>query len=657
MSTRPCFSFQKGKCHYGDRCRYSHDLTASSAPSSRGPAKQNRIFGHEDAAIRGWLRSVSKVPSGSTRPLTVSELAEFCKTAFEIVSLDDATKTQQIITQLASDGGLARIQEVVKLCLDQLPDQERFSRFKSITLPLLRCITQDYVLASLVLEMAKGTIYNFLFGIGGRRAVKFLNVLADVVTSKTLSKFLADEFLALAISTILTVFLQIITCNQTAYLVEEFGGLAQRLAACLEDKDRLLHKTLDVQNSHNQLARIRDHLNLGSSVEIVTASVVPMTQGIPFFNLDIDWPGQRSPHGPRHDNDHEDIRNIDIMPTAGEIKSSRLEYLPTIDPSQSHVTGMKRLLDRQFRLLREDTVGQLRDCVRSVLEDLTTPNAKTAQSNRTQHGTRYLVYHEVALFNIAFERKKGLQVAAEFDQPHHVQSMRNEKERQRWWSETKQLQLDSLLCLADSNGTCVFFSVSQRHGLLSNEEEKDERIKTKLSETGISNLFNNQQRACITLRLIDMNENGIAEVLGRPYSDRGVRQVLVEFPGVLLPSFRPTLEALKEMDSRKQIPFSDLIAPAFTPEGYVGGYAEIDPPAYATQPGFRFDLGQITNGSSLSLKISEPFDVDALRRRSTLDEAQCKALVNALTRGLALIQGPPGTGTFCRFEYRGVLQK
>ena len=40
----------------------------------------------------------------------------------------------------------------------------------------------------------------------------------------------------------------------------------------------------------------------------------------------------------------------------------------------------------------------------------------------------------------------------------------------------------------------------------------------------------------------------------------------------------------------------------------------------------------------------ENFEIESLQSRSTLDEAQCTALINALSREFALIQGPPGTG-------------
>lgn len=48
-----------------------------------------------------------------------------------------------------------------------------------------------------------------------------------------------------------------------------------------------------------------------------------------------------------------------------------MEYLPSSDPTKQHLPGLAGLLDRQFRLLREDTVGQFRDAVQIEYKRLT----------------------------------------------------------------------------------------------------------------------------------------------------------------------------------------------------------------------------------------------------------------------------------------------
>lgn len=68
--------------------------------------------------------------------------------------------------------------------------------------------------------------------------------------------------------------------------------------------------------------------------------------------------------GGRHDNDHADYRQISIMPTADEILSKDRPFLRTADiidkpENRSNRSGIH--LDNQFRLLREDMLGEIRD--------------------------------------------------------------------------------------------------------------------------------------------------------------------------------------------------------------------------------------------------------------------------------------------------------
>ena len=155
------------------------------------------------------------------------------------------------------------------------------------------------------------------------------------------------------------------------------------------------------------------------------------------------------------------------------------------------------------------------------------------------------------------------------------------------------------------------------------------------------NLFNHPERAVAILQLVDTYEHDITRVINSFMRGRHPRQSLVEFPGVLLPSFRPTLQALQQMSRDTDIPFAELLAPPLQREKD----PHVPPPPYALREGFRFDLScLLTNGEHLTLSLGKRFDHQALQRGSSLDEAQAAALVDALCRSFALIQGPPGTG-------------
>ncbi|CAG8662243.1 8370_t:CDS:2, partial [Diversispora eburnea] len=76
-----------------------------------------------------------------------------------------------------------------------------------------------------------------------------------------------------------------------------------------------------------------------------------------------DPPGELSVHGSRHSNDFAEISEISIIPTTDEILCRREPYLPVIsgDDDLHHLPkGAARLLDRQFRLLREEMLNAFR---------------------------------------------------------------------------------------------------------------------------------------------------------------------------------------------------------------------------------------------------------------------------------------------------------
>ncbi|MCJ1402137.1 hypothetical protein MMC11_005356 [Xylographa trunciseda] len=635
-------------------------LTATSSRKIRQPAPQ------ENTELLFWRRKLGRPGEKETRPFFEGELYDFCETALTLMSLRESDPRHQIITSLADETGLARIREVMELKFCRHSLGKATELFTRATLPLMQVITHKEVLSSLVLEMSRGTIFNVMYGIQGRRAVIFYEGLIKLLQQISLTELLDEQIYTLSLSTALTVLSQIIECNQTANLVEEFHGFLKEFTHLLNPVSIKPINSLRAQDAVRQLTKIRNRLEFGATITTSLEHPVLPLASLGSFEVGIDGPGQISSQGPRHDNDHEDICNIQIMPTAGEIRSARVEYLPTVDTTKFHIGGLKGLLDRQFRLLREDTIGQLRDCVQCVLEELTTPGREPGANTRMQHGTRYLVYNSVVFSDVMFEMKgnRGLQVVAEFNQPLLVRNMRSKEDRKRWWSETKQLQVDSLLCLVDSNGRSVFLSVSQREEVAKTTGDLDGlpmvpngiQLPSMFGSHGVQNsrtdlplnngsmarnLWNDQGRCAVTLQLVDLATHGVGEIIGRSQSETAIMQVLVEFPGVLLPSFRPTLEALQSMSSDLDVPFADMIAPTHSKDE---NSVQVGPPAYSLQPSFTFDMWPITNDYDLFLDPRKAFDMDNLLKNSSLDKAQGAALVNALGRSLALIQGPPGTG-------------
>lgn len=75
------------------------------------------------------------------------------------------------------------------------------------------------------------------------------------------------------------------------------------------------------------------------------------------LQINYDGPGEDRRDGPRHDNDHKDIDKIRIAPTHEELISRIPPFLPANLYDAPHplpADSMERLLDIQFRLLREE---------------------------------------------------------------------------------------------------------------------------------------------------------------------------------------------------------------------------------------------------------------------------------------------------------------
>ena len=100
------------------------------------------------------------------------------------------------------------------------------------------------------------------------------------------------------------------------------------------------------------------------------------------------------------------------------------------------------------------------------------------------------------------------------------------------------------------------------------------------------------------------------------------------------------------MSETLDLPFSEWIAP----ETLNSGIYDLEPPAYARNRGFSYNLDALADNGSFRFTPGKPFDYEALQEATTLDPAQQASVLHALSSELALIQGPPGTGK----SYTGV---
>jgi hypothetical protein len=367
------------------------------------------------------------------------------------------------------------------------------------------------------------------------------------------------------------------------------------------------------------------------------------------FWIGRDLPGTLSPDGPRHDNDSEDIAQIRILPTTAEILSSRPEYLPVYDSRQWHLNGFLGLVDRHFRLFREDKVAGLRAPVRAQLEGGQQRNLGLTPGSRDALNTN--VYNVTSVTLVSSDRDGfGLQLA--IPQPPSLSRNSTDASREKWWVDTKKLDWNRLVCLVGKNHA-MFCQVSQatcrKADLLSKEKKRRGGFKYNRNRT----MFNSREFAYLTLSPVDLKPSDIDFMAAVDKATTDL--VLLEFPSAILATFKPILVSLQRLSTRnpQKLPLSEHLLGSPDPAGdhqHNDPYHMIPPPAYTVRTSgevFRFNLKVLLNDQT-NMRYSPLSSPDQhvlnLCRKSILDEGQATALINCLRRRLALIQGPPGTG-------------
>ncbi|KAJ5999068.1 hypothetical protein N7451_006878 [Penicillium sp. IBT 35674x] len=622
MVGKICYAFaERGSCRVRN-CRFEH---VGQAGSQSPPTRARRQDPRPDQAgeFGSWKRQATG--GYNNRPLG-AQLGPFFKEARRLIEIDEST-LQNVVRWLSNEGGLRRIQELIQRDFSTLSESMKSTTFHEEMLPFLELVTFPEVLSSLVLEQAVVTIYNCIFGPGGRRGEPFLGFLAEAVGLE-LEKNTSTASGYLEVS--LLVFSQVVELNSTAFIQEPLKPIAQRFADILTTL-HALDTACSVHQSYQYLERLQRRLDIGLSLPNLSGTLkklIPIQKTAAFIT-------QRDPPGGRHDNDHADICNIRIMPTFDEISSSRSEYLPPKDPRQWHIPGLAGLLDRNFRLLREDTIGQLRDVIHAELQP---GNRQDGRRNQT----RTHVYKQVTVHRVAVHRHSGMQFLVGFSQPPNVRGMDSAKRRE-WWKLSKRLQESALVCLLDPRGFAIFCTVStaDRPNGKVRSDPNEQRLSGSLSER--------ENVASIVLELVEPTEDNWQYILDCQASRRSLSISLVEFPGILLPSFQPTLLALQKMQKVADVSMSEFLAPHDV--NSLSLLVDVPPPVYATTPGFSFDLKCLMDdNTSLEVHHSQPVQMERLKQHSTLDNAQAEALVSTLQRRIGLIQGPPGTGK----SYTGV---
>ncbi|KAJ3021022.1 hypothetical protein HKX48_009341 [Thoreauomyces humboldtii] len=345
-------------------------------------------------------------------------------------------------------------------------------------------------------------------------------------------------------------------------------------------------------------------------------------------------PGTLRPEGPRHDNDHDQFRQISIIPTFRETFSTEPSFLPM--PGQSHLPdGVDQYLDSQFRLVREDLLASL--C--SGISGFVRAGPKAMKKIGTA-GTFYrlqderdsqdmLVFRNVKIVAVKSSLRFGIGLQVAFDQP-----ARARKEADYWGKGggSRMLQKGSIvvLWLGASRDIAEDTPIADRQIYLAKVIDRDPKQ--------LSSSKNEDVLPSIGVQLLKFQDLVKVSMQNLGTYDKGNENILLQVKGHFFNAGDSVLKTLQNF-TNETFPFVDAI---------VGNEAISLPPSYL-RPGTIFDLKSLIRGRK------EPFEVDVSDYKSlvstlsgirnlVLDETQLTAFASAMTRAVALIQGPPGCG-------------
>ncbi|KAK7181913.1 NFX1-type zinc finger-containing protein 1 (ATPase) [Paraphaeosphaeria sporulosa] len=293
--------------------------------------------------------------------------------------------------------------------------------------------------------------------------------------------------------------------------------------------------------------------------------------------------------GGRHDNDHADYRKIKILPTADEFSSTERPFYRRADAMKSvdlYQRGHLHL-DNQFRLLREDLLGELRNDFQISIG--------------AKKGRRRVILRRLQFIGIDCglpHRRRvchiKLQCNADIPQLKHFKD--TDARRKHVADNKNLLKHHSLGCLVSHGGVVAFVSVDRNEAELS------------------------QEPPVLRLRIAD--DDALMKVLIASKVSQEFEFIQVDTAVFAYESVLRCLQDMLEVPLQEQ-----LLESTSEAEEALSG---IQPTQMIDHIGANMDQDlQHAVGATMSVK---------------LDSAQAHSLLAGLSKRVSLIQGPPGTG-------------
>ena len=291
--------------------------------------------------------------------------------------------------------------------------------------------------------------------------------------------------------------------------------------------------------------------------------------------------------GGRHDNDFADYRRIKILPTPDEFASTEQPFYRRADAIESTELERRGLmhLDNQFRLLREDLLGELRNDFQTAIG---------AKKGRRKTVLTDLQFTSIDCGESNKRKPCSLRLRCKDDIPQ-LRKFKNAAARKKYVNENKNfIKHQSLGCLICNGGIVAFASIFRDVNQLA------------------------QRPSVVVVNIAD--EASFEKVLLASKSQYVLQFVQVD---TAVFAYEPILKCLQHMT---EVPLQEQLLD-FTPGA--------DESLSSIRPVHIID--QISEGRTHDLK-----DILKTSRSVQLDVAQAESLLTGISKRVSLIQGPPG---------------
>lgn len=244
-----------------------------------------------------------------------------------------------------------------------------------------------------------------------------------------------------------------------------------------------------------------------------------------------------------------------------------------------------------------------------------------------QESIMFNVYTNVKFASLLPDRR-GLSVSLSFDAPPGRARAPQARARKQFWEgmSGKRMMQGGLIALVWKHGNEIAVHLGILAGSLRDLTESASNSKDRVATRVVFFDPSIELRILHTLKNTPSRQDGTI--------------ILVEAP-VMFEAIRPFLEALRV--EPESIPFGKYLV--LQPSDFFPSCG-VEPPQYARLPGFAYQLAPLfppeAGVTDLKLFASNPTSIANARhelQRSRLDASQADAVIDALTREVALIQG------------------